>query len=59
MAYGLWLMAFFFLFEVAIFKKAMTNGDIKSISKYGLEMAIAAVSPAGKLTTTWASIKKK
>jgi len=42
--------------EVAIFNVALTRADIKSIMTKGLK-SVAAVSPAGKLTTTWASIK--
>ena len=46
--------------EVAVFNVALTEDDIKSIMKNGIAKAtgIAAVSPAAKLATTWASIKK-
>lgn len=45
--------------EVAIFNVALEEGDIQAIMNKGLERAlgIVAVYPAGKLTTTWASIK--
>jgi hypothetical protein len=45
--------------EVAIFNVALTEDDIKSIVKNGIGKAtgIAAVSPAGKLTQSWAKIK--
>ena len=48
-----------FIDEVGIFNVTLTNDDIKDIMTKGLEKAtgIAAVSEAGKLTTTWASIK--
>jgi len=39
--------------EVAIFNVALTEADIKDLMKG----SIAAVSPAGKLATTWGSIK--
>ena len=45
--------------EVAIFNAALSEEDIKAIMDKGLAVAIGAVAvaPAGKLTTTWASIK--
>ena len=45
--------------EVALFKAVLTEDDIKRIMTGGLERAlgIAAVSPAGKLTATWAGVK--
>ena len=45
--------------EVGIFNKALSDDDIENIMNKGLEKAtgIAAVSLAGKLTTTWADIK--
>jgi len=43
--------------EVAIFNVALTKDDIKTIMTKGLEGA-TAVSPSGKLTTTWGNIKK-
>lgn len=45
--------------EVGIFKKALTEDDIKSVMTKGLEveLGIKAVFPKGKLTTTWAIIK--
>ena len=47
--------------EVGIFNKALTDDDIKSVMTKGLEKAlgITAVSPKGKLTTTWSSIKSQ
>ena len=43
--------------EVVIFNVALTEADIKSMTK-GYVSALA-VSPAGKLATTWAHIKSK
>lgn len=45
--------------EVALFNVALADDDILNIANNGLGKAlgIAAVSCAGKLTTTWASIK--
>jgi len=45
--------------EVAIFDVALTADDITSIMTKGLGVAlsITAVSPSGKLTTTWSKIK--
>lgn len=45
--------------DVAIFSVALTKDDIKTIMNEGLGkvFGITAVSPAGRLTTTWASIK--
>jgi hypothetical protein len=45
--------------EVALFNVALADDDILDIAQNGLGKAlgIAAVSGAGKLTTTWASIK--
>jgi len=45
--------------EVALFKTSLVEDDINTITNKGLEIAlgITAVSTAGKLTTTWASIK--
>lgn len=45
--------------EVAIFKTILSADDINTIISGGLERALGltAVSPAGKLTTTWASMK--
>ena len=47
--------------EFAIFNKALDVDDIADIMNEGLAEAIgigAAVSQSGKLTTTWAQIKK-
>ncbi len=43
--------------DVAIFNVALTQDDIESIMRTGLKSAFA-VSPTGKLTTTWANIKQ-
>lgn len=49
-----------FMDEVAIFNIALTEDNIKSIMNEGLErvLGITAIDLSGKLTTTWASIKK-
>jgi hypothetical protein len=44
--------------EVAVFNVALTENDIGSIMTKGLEAIGTAVFPSGKLTTTWAEIKK-
>lgn len=44
--------------EVAVFNVALIENDIKSIMTKGLEAIGTAVSQSGKLTTTWAEIKK-
>jgi hypothetical protein len=43
--------------EVGIFNVALTEDDIKDIMNKGLE-GVTAVSPSGKLTTTWGDIKQ-
>jgi len=45
--------------EVAVFKVALTENDVKRITDKGLERALGmtAVSPAAKLATTWGNIK--
>jgi len=45
--------------EVALFKTVLTEDDINRIMNEGLErvLGITAVSPAGKLTSTWANVK--
>jgi len=45
--------------EVAIFHTALDQDDVEDIMNNGLERALglAAVSPAGRLATTWAEIK--
>jgi hypothetical protein len=45
--------------EVAFFNVVLSADDIKSIADNGLEksLGMAAVSGAGKLTTTWADVK--
>jgi hypothetical protein len=47
--------------EIGVFNVALTEDNVKSIMTEGLETAtgIAAVSPTGKLTQTWASIKNQ
>ena len=42
--------------ELAIFNVALSETDVKRLGK-GLDNAIFAVAPSGKLATTWASIK--
>ncbi len=42
--------------ELAIFKVALSAADVRQLGK-GIDTAIFAVSPSGKLATTWASIK--
>ena len=42
--------------EVAIFNVALTENDIKSIMTGGLSTA-TAVSPSGKIASTWGNIK--
>ena len=45
--------------EVALFKTVLTEDDINRIMNEGLErvLGITAVSPADKLTSTWANVK--
>ena len=43
--------------EIAIFNAALTEDDLSTIMENGLEKALA-VSPAGKLTTTWGNLKQ-
>ena len=56
---GLWPTKAFngLIDEVAIFNVALSHDDINNIMTRGLE-GIAAVSPSGKLATTWADLKK-
>ena len=44
--------------EVAIFNVGLSKDDIKNIMTEGMTAVFTAVSPSGKLSTTWASIKK-
>ena len=44
--------------DVGLFNVALSDNDILTIMTEGLEKTLA-VSPAGKLTTTWASIRNK
>ncbi len=45
--------------EVAIFNRALTADEVKTLMEKGLKKAIlgATVDPSGKLSTTWARIK--
>jgi hypothetical protein len=43
--------------ELAIFTEALGENEIKQIADRGLGSAVLAVDPAGKLTSTWASLK--
>ena len=47
--------------EVAIFNTALTANDVKGIIKGGMAnvLGTTAVSPKGRLTTTWSSIKSQ
>ncbi len=42
--------------ELAIFGVALSEADVKQLGK-GLDIAIFAVSPAGRLATSWAAVK--
>ena len=42
--------------ELAIFNVALSDADVRQLSK-GLDIAIFAVSPSGKLATSWAAMK--
>ena len=44
--------------DVGLFNKALSADDIKNIMNEGLSSTLAVVSSLGKLTTTWAKIKK-
>ena len=47
--------------DVAIFNKALAQDDIENIMTNGLKLALnlgAAVSPSGKLATTWGRLRK-
>jgi hypothetical protein len=43
--------------EVGLFNKVLSEGQIRRIMASGIDRALAAVSPADKLSATWASIK--
>ena len=43
--------------EVAIFSKALTKDELKTISKNGLGETVLPVEPAGKLAVTWGQLK--
>ena len=43
--------------ELAIFNAPLSEDDLNTVMTDGLEKALA-VSPAGKLTTTWGNIKQ-
>ena len=45
--------------EVAIFSVDLTENDIRNIMDQGLSRVALAVNHAGKLTTTWATIKSQ
>ena len=46
--------------DVAVFNASLAKDDVADIMNSGLSKAlnITAVSPSGKLATTWAEIKK-
>ena len=43
--------------EIAIFNVALSEDDLNTVMADGLEKALA-VSPIGRLTTTWGNIKR-
>ena len=43
--------------EVAVFSTALDEGEIRSIVANGLYTAVFAVSPSGKLASTWGALK--
>ncbi len=45
--------------EVAIFKTALTQEDIVELMTNGLDRVIYAVSPSGKIATSWGEIKDR
>ena len=45
--------------EIAIFKTALTQPEIRKLMTVGLDRGIYAVSPSDKLATSWGSIKQK
>ena len=45
--------------EVAIYNRALTEEQVKDLYQGEIKRKIVAVEPAGKLTTTWASIRKQ
>ncbi|MBM3240646.1 LamG domain-containing protein [Candidatus Poribacteria bacterium] len=44
--------------EVGIFNDALAANDVNNIMKNGLERAVMAVKPSGKLAVTWGRIKR-
>jgi hypothetical protein len=46
---------------VGVFNQALTEDDVERVMTKGLEKALGltAVSPSGKLTTTWSFIKNQ
>ena len=46
------------LYDVAVFNVALSIEDIKELMDKGLSLLLP-VEPAGKLTTTWGSIKSR
>ena len=57
---GLWPTKAFdgLIDEVAILNVVLKEGDIQTLMNKGLKESLAAVSPSGKLATTWSEIKK-
>ena len=43
--------------EIAIFNTALSEDDLNTVMEKGLEKTLA-VSPVGRLTTTWGNIKR-
>ncbi len=44
--------------EVGIFNMTLSEGDVQDLMNNGIGSVVTAVSPSGKLATTWAGIKK-
>ena len=45
--------------EVAIFNDALSAADVESIMRNGLEQAVLAIEPSGKLAVTWGSVRRE
>ncbi len=45
--------------EVVIFNVALEKEDVQTIMNDGLSSTVLAVSPGGKLATTWSNIKTR
>ena len=43
--------------ELAIFTGTLSEAEIKAIADQGLDLAVLAVDPEGKVTSTWAALK--